>query len=347
MFVANDQQGWPHTRFAHFDGTTTARRIAFVLTDSCDLLGVCAIAEALDCACALATGEAPVRYEMQFLSASGGCVKCDGSLIVATEALASTRDMRFSSVLVAGGPLSQEMRNRLPHASWLQRMRANGTPVRFLAAVHEKSRVEAASWSPDGTGAGAGHGQPLRHMARLAYAIKAAFDVICADFGESIAREALRRTAYMDSNVLLGSSIDRTVTSADRVRAAARWLRENCNCPFCIAGAADASAMSQRTLLRYFRTYLGTSPSRYLRRARLELACELLAQTSMPVDDVARRVGLGSGDRLGKLFRRCIGRSPTEYRAWRRSQPDSEAPGSRYSSATRSRSPGEPYDGMP
>jgi hypothetical protein len=29
-------------------------------------------------------------------------------------------------------------------------------------------------------------------------------------------------------------------------------------------------------------------------------------------------VGLTNGDRLGKLFRRCVGKSPTEYRAWTR-----------------------------
>jgi transcriptional regulator GlxA family with amidase domain len=80
--------------------------------------------------------------------------------------------------------------------------------------------------------------------------------------------------------------------------------------------------MSQRTLLRNFQAYIGASPSEYLQRVRLERACELLAETSLPADKVARRVGLTNGDRLGKLFRRCVGRSPTEYRAWMRGKTD-------------------------
>jgi transcriptional regulator GlxA family with amidase domain len=331
MFVANDQydpQWRTQKPFGEpFRGTTTARRIAFVLTESCDLLGVGAIAEALDCACALATGDVSARYEMQFLSASGGFVKCDGSIIVATDELANTRDTRFSSVFVAGGPLSHEVRSTLPHAPWLQQMRANGTPVRFLAADGEKARADAAAWLPKSTDIIAGGVQaPRGQTPRLGNAMRAAFEVMCADFGETIAREALRRTAFVGSKDLIEPSVDRAVTTEDRIRAAARWLQENCHRSICVTDAADACAMSQRTLLRYFQTYLGTSPSEYLQRVRLERACELLAQTSLPADKVARRVGLSGGDRLGKLFRRCLGKSPTEYRASRRNEMDGRAP---------------------
>lgn len=324
MFVANDQYK-PQWNGQHpFSGMTTARRIAFVLTESCDLLGVGAIAEALDCACALATGDVSARYEMQFLSASGGFVKCDGSMIVATEELAGTRDMQFSSVFVAGGPLAHEVRNTLPHAPWLQRMRANGTPVRFLAADGEKARADAAAWLPKSTDIIAGAVQaPRGQTPRLGSAMRAAFEVMCADFGETIAREALRRTAFVGSKDLIEPDVDRAVTTEDRIRAAARWLQENCHRSICVADAADACAMSQRTLLRYFQTYFGTSPSEYLQRVRLERACELLVQTSLPADKVARRVGLSGGDRLGKLFRRCLGKSPTEYRASRRGEMES------------------------
>jgi transcriptional regulator GlxA family with amidase domain len=326
MFVPNDQYN-PQWGMQHpFSGTTTARRIAFVLTESCDLLGVGAIAEALDCACALATGDVSARYEMQFLSASGGFIKCDGSMIVATDELASTRDMRFTSVFVAGGPLAHEVRNTLPHAPWLQQMRTNGTPVRFLAADGEKARADAAAWLPKSTDIIAAAQAPRGQTPRLGSAMRAAFEVMCADFGETIAREALRRTAFVGSKDLIEPSVDRAVTTEDRIRAAARWLQENCHRSICVADAADACAMSQRTLLRYFQTYLGTSPSEYLQRVRLERACELLAQTSLPADKVARRVGLSGGDRLGKLFRRCIGKSPTEYRASRRSEMDGRVP---------------------
>jgi transcriptional regulator GlxA family with amidase domain len=40
-----------------------------------------------------------------------------------------------------------------------------------------------------------------------------------------------------------------------------------------------------------------------------------LSNTRLPADKIARQVGLANGDRLSKLFRRCVGMSPSEYRS--------------------------------
>ena len=48
--------------------------------------------------------------------------------------------------------------------------------------------------------------------------------------------------------------------------------------------------------------------------ARLDAACSFLAETELPVDKVARRCGMGNGDRLAKIFRKRMSISPTEYR---------------------------------
>ncbi|MBP0589691.1 helix-turn-helix domain-containing protein [Paraburkholderia sp. LEh10] len=314
MFFADDRQ-WRSIKHP------TLRRIAFVLTDACDLLGVGVIAEALECAGALATAEGSQGYELRFLSADGGFVKCDRSLIVSTDKLAKACEMRFAAIFVAGAPDSRAVGNALSQVSWLNRMKANGTPVRFLTASAVRPGGDAAARTPAGIDT---FNTPLHgrdQKARLGNAIKIAFDVICGDFGESIAREALRRTAFVDSNELASvHAADVAVTAVDRIRAVAQWLQDNCHRAVSVADAADACAMSQRTLLRYFHTYVGTSPSEYLQRVRLERACELLAETSLPADKIARRVGLTNGDRLGKLFRRCIGKSPMGYRAWRRAK---------------------------
>jgi len=131
-----------------------------------------------------------------------------------------------------------------------------------------------------------------------------------------------RGSNFVDSSEWLSPSVDAANTAGDRIRAAARWLQDNCHRAVSVNDAAEACAMSQRTLLRNFQTYIGASPSEYLQRVRLERACQLLAETSLPADKVARRVGLTNGDRLGKLFRRCMGKSPIEYRAWTRGNAD-------------------------
>ncbi len=72
--------------------------------------------------------------------------------------------------------------------------------------------------------------------------------------------------------------------------------------------------MSERNFLRRFKLEMGVTPSDFLLHARLETACGFLAETELPVDKVARRCGMGNGDRLAKIFRKRLLVSPTEFR---------------------------------
>ena len=98
------------------------------------------------------------------------------------------------------------------------------------------------------------------------------------------------------------------------MRAAERWLQDNCHRPVSIEDLANVTAMSARSLLRHFRQETGMAPSEYLLRARMGLACRFLSETDLPVDKIARRVGMSNGDHLAKVFRRNLRLSPLEYR---------------------------------
>ncbi|MEM5440047.1 helix-turn-helix domain-containing protein [Paraburkholderia diazotrophica] len=286
------------------------RTIAVVLSEGCDLLGIGILAEAFERANELSRQNisSGVLYETLSLSAKGGYVHCSRSLSVSTKALAEFMDRRIDRIFVARGPNADSACQNVVQSSWLQAMRSNGTIIRFLpACVISDPRSEPAL-SP---------GKLERAILatsddRLSSTIHAAFDVIRFDLGEALAQEAIRY-ALGDKEIVV--TTDASGDPVDRVRLAARWIRENCHRPLTVVDAADACAMSERSLLRHFRAYLGTSPSEYLQRTRLELACEMLATTSLPADKIARRVGLGSGDRLGKLLRRLKGITTTEYRA--------------------------------
>jgi transcriptional regulator GlxA family with amidase domain len=73
--------------------------------------------------------------------------------------------------------------------------------------------------------------------------------------------------------------------------------------------------MSGRNFSRHFKRQMGLTPSQYLLKARLKLSCELLTNSELPIDKIARRTGLSSGERLSKLFRKQFSMSPSEYRA--------------------------------
>ncbi|WP_429551046.1 helix-turn-helix domain-containing protein [Paraburkholderia sp. MM5477-R1] len=83
------------------------------------------------------------------------------------------------------------------------------------------------------------------------------------------------------------------------------------------------AAMSGSNFVRYFQRELGVSPSAYLLDLRLQVARQLLVDTGLPVDKVARRAGMSSGVHLARSFRQHMKILPTEYRAFHR---DSEPP---------------------
>lgn len=101
-----------------------------------------------------------------------------------------------------------------------------------------------------------------------------------------------------------------TTLAATRAWALAR-LHE----PLTVADLARHACVSERTLARAFTAETGAAPLRWLNRARVDRACELLETTDAPVDVVAERSGLGTAANLRLHLRRAVGVSPGEYRA--------------------------------
>ncbi|MEM5383449.1 helix-turn-helix domain-containing protein [Paraburkholderia phymatum] len=100
----------------------------------------------------------------------------------------------------------------------------------------------------------------------------------------------------------------------EKIHASATWLKSNLENVITVSDAARTVAMSERNFLRRFRQQLGVTPSEYLLCARLEKTCQLLIESQLPVDKIARRCGMTCGTRLAKIFRKRFGMPPTEYR---------------------------------
>lgn len=76
--------------------------------------------------------------------------------------------------------------------------------------------------------------------------------------------------------------------------------------------------MSKRNYQRRFKFEFGMTPLEYLLRTRFEVVRAMLRNTDLPVDKIARRCGMGDGNRLGRLFKERYGMSPTQFRAQQR-----------------------------
>ena len=125
----------------------------------------------------------------------------------------------------------------------------------------------------------------------------------------------------MDSQVLFAPGIVVTRASTDvliiqdeDVRDAVRYIRANIRKHIDVAMVVREVAVSRRRLEQKFRQALGSSPQQEIRRARVELAKQLLSETDLPMPVVASRAGFANAARLSILFRRYVGATPRDYR---------------------------------
>ncbi|MBA3847258.1 MAG: helix-turn-helix domain-containing protein [Planctomycetes bacterium] len=79
----------------------------------------------------------------------------------------------------------------------------------------------------------------------------------------------------------------------------------------------DAVGMSPHHLARRFAAIVGEAPHRYLLRARIDRAKELLRDSDLPITDLALDLGFATSQHFARVFRVSSGMSAS---AWRRGQ---------------------------
>src|SRR5262249_31306457 len=92
------------------------------------------------------------------------------------------------------------------------------------------------------------------------------------------------------------------------------WALEHLNADLSVPNLARHAGMSERTFARRFAAETGTTPLSWLVTQRVNLARELLENTSLGIDQIASRCGLGSADNLRLHFRRHLRTTPSAYR---------------------------------
>jgi AraC-like DNA-binding protein len=76
----------------------------------------------------------------------------------------------------------------------------------------------------------------------------------------------------------------------------------------------DDFGLSRRAVELGFQKHLGRSPAEFRLAARLEIAKNLLKETTLAVQEIAERVGFSSASALGAAYRRVYAKSPSDER---------------------------------
>jgi AraC-like DNA-binding protein len=96
---------------------------------------------------------------------------------------------------------------------------------------------------------------------------------------------------------------------------ALRLLHEEPQRSWTVEELAHAVRLSRSALGQRFTEMVGESPMRYLAGWRMQLAQRLLGRTDLSVEQVAARVGYGSGVAFHRAFKRHVGETPAAWRA--------------------------------
>ena len=76
----------------------------------------------------------------------------------------------------------------------------------------------------------------------------------------------------------------------------------------------NSSKIPERTLKRRFKAATGVPLIEYLQNLRVEEAKRRLESGQMPVDEISVEVGYEDVSFFRRLFKRCTGLTPREYR---------------------------------
>lgn len=172
---------------------------------------------------------------------------------------------------------------------------------------------------------------PVMTSAGVAAGIDLCLHIVRLDHGADVAARVARRMVvapHRDGGQ--AQFIRRAVPQAGDggLAATCEWATARLDEPLTVADLARHAGWSPRTLARRFADEAGTTPLAWLAAQRVLEARRLLEATDLPVDEVARRCGLGTAANLRLHLRRDAGTTPTAYRATFRGRTEEPEPAS-------------------
>jgi LacI family transcriptional regulator len=100
------------------------------------------------------------------------------------------------------------------------------------------------------------------------------------------------------------------------VTLALRFIHEHASQPLRVDDLLEHVPLSRRSVERRFREALGRSISEEIRHVHVERAKQLLITTDLPIKQIATSSGFENATRMGIVFQKEVGESPTAFR-WR------------------------------
>ncbi|MFH9353371.1 GlxA family transcriptional regulator [Kitasatospora sp. NPDC017646] len=141
--------------------------------------------------------------------------------------------------------------------------------------------------------------------------------LVAEDFGEELALRVARQLVMYLKRPSGQSQFSvplAPVSTTRRIEELRHHILRNLSGRLTVPDLAAHAHVSERQLVRIFKTELGTTPSAYVESARVELARHRLESGDDTLERIATACGFGTTDTLVRAFRRRLDTTPTDYR---------------------------------
>lgn len=100
----------------------------------------------------------------------------------------------------------------------------------------------------------------------------------------------------------------------ERLKKMLQWAGQNLEKELQVQHLAAAANICTRECQRIFAQYLHQSPMDYVRRQRILRAAQLLAETRLPITEIALQCGFSGPSYFASQFKSLVGQTPQAYR---------------------------------
>lgn len=147
--------------------------------------------------------------------------------------------------------------------------------------------------------------------------LDSALHLLRTEFGAKVAADAARRIVlppHRDGGQAQFIRQPMPECTAETLGPVLTWVLGHLDQDLSVETLADRAAMSPRTFARRFVAETGATPHGWVTAQRIRLAEQLLEETDLPVEQVARRAGFSSAATMRQQFAKARGVSPHLYR---------------------------------
>lgn len=118
----------------------------------------------------------------------------------------------------------------------------------------------------------------------------------------------------IDTYKTIENQVNKDLRKVEKVDKALALIYNNYSEPITVDDAALVSGYGKSNFCKIFKNVTGNTFHNILNKHRIEVACNLLSETDLPISEISHRVGLGEPKTFCRVFKSVIEVTPGTYR---------------------------------